>query len=150
MNDPLADTIRLLSGVPFLAPLDADELRLIFALGTERHLPARTVLGHGGERNDSVWVLLDGQIEIESPIAAGVSVVTAPQVWGVASLVAPFAPTGTASTKTECRMLQLKATDVRRLAEQNPRLGSKIYLGLATHVFRRLRELTQAAQRRPS
>jgi CRP-like cAMP-binding protein len=76
--------------------------------------------------------------------------VTAPQVWGVASLVAPFAPTGTASTKTECRMLQLKATDVRQLAEQNPRLGSKIYLGLATHVFRRLRDLTHTAQRRPS
>jgi CRP-like cAMP-binding protein len=150
VNDPLADTIRLLSGIPFLSSLNADELRLIFALGTERNLPPGTVLGHGGERNDSVWVLLDGQIEVASPIASAISVVTAPQVWGVASLVAPFAPTGTAVTRTECRMLQLRAADVRQLAEQNPRLGSQIYHGLATHVFRRLRELTKDAQRRPS
>jgi CRP-like cAMP-binding protein len=148
MNGPLSDMIRLMSGVPFLASLGAAELRLIFALGTERHLPPGTLLGRGGERNDSVWILLGGQIEVASPLSGTVAVVNAPQVWGVASLVAPFTPTGSAITKTECRMLQVNAADIRQLAEQNPRLGSQIYLGLATHVFRRLRELSADAQRR--
>lgn len=148
MPDNATDTMTLLARVPFFRAVTADELRLIFAVGTERHLAPGTVLGHGGQRLDVLWVILDGQVAVTSPLMGSVSTVTGPQVWGVASLVEPFTPNGTAATVTECRMLQLNAADVRLLAQQNPRLGTEIYLALATHVFRRLRELTRGARER--
>lgn len=144
----LSSTIALLAAVPLFKHLAPDELRLIFAVGVERSLPPRTMLGRGGERIDALWVILSGQVDVTSPLTNAVSTITAPQIWGAASLVSPFQPNGSAVTRTECRMLQLNAPDVRALAEQNPRLGAQLYHALATHVFRRLRDLTAAAQRR--
>ena len=147
LHGPPADALALLQRVPVFERLAPDQLRLLFAIGMERHLAPGTVLGHGGEPLDVVWVILDGEVDIDSPLMRGTSTIVGPESWGMASLVPPFTPNGTAVAATECRALLLPSADVRQLIEQSPRLGVDLYLALSTNLFRRIRVLTQAADR---
>jgi CRP-like cAMP-binding protein len=147
LHGPPPDALALLQQVPVFERLAPDQLRLLFAIGVERHLPAGTLLGRGGEPLDVIWVILDGVVEIDSPLTRGSTSLVGPESWGTASLVPPFTPNGTAVTATECRMLLLRSADVRQLIEQSPRLGVDLYLALSTNVFRRIRVLTHAADR---
>lgn len=147
LHSPPPDALSLMQQVPVLEHLQPDQLRLLFAIGVERHLAPGTLLGRGGEPLDVLWIILEGEVEIDSPLTRGSSIISGPESWGTASLVAPFTPNGTAVTVTECRALLLRAEDVRRLIEQSPRLGVDLYLALSTNVFRRIRVLTDAADR---
>ncbi|MGE3855926.1 MAG: cyclic nucleotide-binding domain-containing protein [Dehalococcoidia bacterium] len=147
LHSPPADALSLLQRVPVLEHLQPDQLRLLFAIGVERHLAPGTLLGRGGEPLDVLWIILEGEVEIDSPLTRGSSIIAGPESWGTASLVPPHTPNGTAVTVTECRALLLRAEDVRALIEQSPRLGVDLYLALSTNVFRRIRVLTDAAGR---
>jgi CRP-like cAMP-binding protein len=137
--------VALMRRAPLLDHLQPDQLRLLYAIGVERRLPPRTVLGYGGKVIESMWVILEGEIEIDSPLTRGATTLRGPETWGSASLVPPFMPNGTAVTVTDCRMVQIDSSDIRALIEQSPRLGVDLYLALSTNVFRRIRILTNAA-----
>lgn len=141
------DAIGLMRRAPLLDHLQPDQLRLLYALGMERQLSKGTVLGYGGRVLESVWVILEGEVEIDTPLSRGASILQGPETWGTASLVPPFKPNGTAVTRTACRVVQIGSADIRTLIEQSPRLGVDLYLALATNVFRRIRILTNAAAR---
>src|SRR5690606_11579522 len=102
------DAITLMREIPLFRQLELAELHLLFAIGSERGVPKGTTLGVGGRHLDTLWVLLEGRVAVNSPLnRMGTSRLEGPAVWGSSALVDPFHSIGTAVTDTDCRMVAI-------------------------------------------
>jgi len=137
-----ADAITLMKDIPLFRDLGEGELNLLWAMGQEVGMPADRSLSAVGKEPQAFWILLEGSVAVRSAMSGREpSIVQAPEVWGVASLVPPYRSPGAAVTVTNCRLVRLESADVRQLADTNPRLGTRLYQAIAAHIFRRVREL---------
>ena len=136
------DAITLMKDIPLFHELGEGELNLLWAMGQEIGMPPDRSLAPAGEEPQAFWIILEGAVAVRSAMAGREpSIINAPQVWGIASLVPPYRSPGTAVTVTQCRLVRLDAASVRQLADTNPRLGTRLYQAIAAHIFRRVREL---------
>lgn len=136
------DAIALMKQIPLFRELGQGELNLLWAMGQELGMPADRSLAPVGDEPQAFWIILEGSIAVRSAmVGREPSIVHAPEVWGVASLVPPYRSPGNAVTTTACRLVRLEAAGVRQLADTNPRFGTRLYQAIAAHVLRRLREL---------
>jgi len=141
------EAINVLRETPLFRDFSLGELHLCYAIGVEQGLPPGRLLGLGGELLESMWVLLEGRLEIHSPLAGGrISYASGPFVWGVSALVAPGRPHATAVTASECRLLEIPAEGLRRLCDDNPRFGRRMFEAVAVHVLGRLNTFIEEAR----
>ena len=140
------DALELMKQIPLFRQLGEAELTLLWAMGQETGVPAGYALEVPPGEPPLLWIILDGRADITFAfprIEDGHSTMFGPEIWGASSLVPPFTSPGRAVTGTPCRVLKMGAQELRTLAEQNPRLGMRLYEELATHFSRRFRGLLE-------
>ncbi|XID90215.1 HEAT repeat domain-containing protein [Paenibacillaceae bacterium WGS1546] len=137
-----------LKKVPFFADLSLEELGLIAGAAEERTFADGAQLLQRGERNEAMYVVVSGNVELSSVSAAGwdatLGVLGPGDVCGAASALDGSPSTVTAQAFFgEVRVLALQEREVTRLVRLYPEIG----LGLLRASLARVRTLEEMMMR---
>jgi CRP-like cAMP-binding protein len=132
-----------LRGVPIFEELDDEELDLVVALGVEREHAEGDILFHEGESTTSMFLVLEGAVEIQTKISEGlqktIATARAGKVFGVVSLVDEGERPTTARVAEPTRTLGFERAQFVELGERHPLTVQKIVLNLAVDLAESMR-----------
>ncbi|MCR2802455.1 cyclic nucleotide-binding domain-containing protein [Paenibacillus soyae] len=140
--------VVFLKQVPYFADLSLEELGLIANVASEENVSDEEALLRRGEPHSSMYVIVDGNIELTSVSAAGwegtIGVLGPGDVCGVTSALDGTPSTVTAqSLLGDTKVLRLSGDDVSRLVRLYPEIG----IGLLRASFARIRLLEEMMMR---
>lgn len=114
-----------LSKLPLLADLDPVTLSRLAGMMHPTSLPARYTVIRRGEPADALYVILEGQVEVDLP--HGVVDLGAGDFFGEQALLSGTdRRNATVSTISECRLLSLNAADFHQIVDQTPQLHDRL------------------------
>jgi CRP-like cAMP-binding protein len=136
---------ELLRRYPFFAGLTDEELMAIAKIAGEESYPAGAVIFREGEMAARLYVLTSGSVELiyEIPTTTGVTTsfvgsIAAGEPFGLSAFNEPYLLTATARADTPARVIEIKAADLRVLAENNCHLGYNVMKQIARALAERL------------
>jgi len=132
--------IELLRTVPLFASLKKKEINFLAEIAREVEYPANTVLFHEGDFGDSLYIIIDGQLEavkaLGSPEEHLLRVCPAGEYVGEMCF---FNPSGvrsaTVRTLTLVKLLELKRDDFEALLLRRPSVAYAIAQGLTQRML---------------
>ncbi len=117
-------TWSLMSRIPLLAELDANEVAEIMPLFHAHNLPANMEVIERGSKGAAVYFIASGKVEM---VADDFSHVYATgDFFGIVAVLENDVNHGTFRTVTRCRLLKLYREDFRRLEHVNPEVAKHI------------------------
>ncbi len=124
----MLDKVIFLKQVAFFSDLSVDELGLIAGIAEERTVPEGEHLLAIGQSNDTIYVIVDGRVELEGVSAAGIpgtiGVLGPKEVFGETSSLDDTPSNVTASALLgDVRVLAMRGEDVSRLIRIHPEIG---------------------------
>jgi CRP-like cAMP-binding protein len=140
---PPANLVQTLSHLPWFSDLGPCQLERLACIASLQRLDAGDILFKEGEREDSLYVLLDGQIllEIEVPTRGRVAFYTAEMLdiigW---SSMTPIARQRTAQARAtkNCLLLGFNSKLLGQLCEEDHEIGYLVMRRVANVVANRL------------
>lgn len=116
-----------------------DALAAAFAdRGAVRSFRRNTYLFHEGDPAAELYLLHDGQIEIDSTSSAGnrrlVTTLTPPRVFGELAVLGDIERTASALALTDVRVSALRASEFLAVVESDKTVGRSLLRSLARHV----------------
>ena len=130
--------IRHLQRVPLFSGFDENELRRVADLSRIVEAPQGTVVTQIGEPGDSFFVIIDGTVEVRTPVGAA-SQLHPGDFFGEMSLLDGEPRSATIVATTDLRLLIVDRIHFWRLLEETPDLIRRIL----TILSRRVRRLEQ-------
>jgi CRP/FNR family cyclic AMP-dependent transcriptional regulator len=135
---------ELLTDVPLLRALDADERAVLAAQAEERAWPARTRIFSRGDPGDSFYVVSQGQVEISVESTTGerrvLGTAGAGEFFGELSLLDGGARSADAIALEDTRAVEIDRADLTELFRVHPGAA----LDVLTVTGKRLRETNRA------
>jgi voltage-gated potassium channel len=117
-------TWRAVASLPLFDHLDASRIAEIASLLKPQAVPAGTVIVRKGDRADSMFFIMAGQVEVE--ILPHPVILEAGQHFGEIALIRRTQRTATVLAVTECRLLALGVADFQRLLDVHPDIRERI------------------------
>ena len=117
-------TWRAVAALPLFAHLDASRIAEIASLLKAQAVPAGTVIVRKGDRADSMFFIMAGQVEVE--ILPHPVILEAGQHFGEIALIRRTQRTATVLAVTECRLLALGVADFQRLLDVHSDIRERI------------------------
>lgn len=117
-------TWRAVAALPLFAHLDASRIAEIASLLKAQAVPAGTVIVRKGDRADSMFFIMAGQVEVE--ILPNPVILEPGQHFGEIALIRRTQRTATVLAVTECRLLALGVADFQRLLDVHPDIRERI------------------------
>jgi CRP/FNR family transcriptional regulator, cyclic AMP receptor protein len=127
-----------LQRVPIFSGFSEDELRRVAELSRIVEAPVGTVITQIGEPGDSFFVIIDGMVEVRTPVGAG-SQLRPGDFFGEMSLLDGEPRSATIVATTALRLLIVDRFHFWRLLDETPDLTRRIL----TILSRRVRHLEQ-------
>jgi CRP-like cAMP-binding protein/rubredoxin len=163
--DPLlvGATLKSLAGAPTSAPAPAtrpleamlagqvlkgltdEQKQRMRALGCEESYAANTVICTEGAESRKLYLVVEGQVAVESELGGRmrvpISVVSPGEAFGWSALVPPYRLTATDVAMTRTRVLAIEREALLALMRADPALGLTIMQNVASIIASRLRNL---------
>lgn len=117
----------MLSRVPLFSKLDAESITRIANLLRAREVPPNVVITHAGDRSDSMYFILSGEVAVTMP--TGRTTLSEGDFFGEIGLLRDAVRSATVTTRTPCRLMLLEVSAFHRLLEQSPELRREIEEG---------------------
>lgn len=117
-------TWRAVASLPLFAQLDASGIAEIASLLKPQIVPAGAVIVRRGDRAESMFFIMAGEVEVEitpQPVVLGTG-----QYFGEIALLNRTDRTATVSAVTNCRLLALEVSDFQRLLRVHPAIREHI------------------------
>jgi CRP/FNR family cyclic AMP-dependent transcriptional regulator len=147
---------ELLRRYPFFALLDEQQLAAVAMIAQEKSYPKGALLVKENTNATCLALLIEGDVDLiysgggEGAISNALVGSIAPgEPYGVSSLIEPYRYTATAKATVPVKVLELDGLVLRRMVEEDPKLGHIIMRNVAIAVLERLRytQLELAAAR---
>ena len=132
-----------------LGILDDTDVSWLAAAGTLRSIGSGTVIIQRGVPMDSVFILIDGQLQVYSGTVE-IARLSAGEIVGEISFVDAHPPSASVKAAVESRVLAVPKPALYAKLEKDLGFASRFYLSVATFLAERLRAATNrmtAAQR---
>ncbi len=135
--------------------LDDREIEEVLDRTTPRQFPAGTEIIREGEPGDSMFIMIDGEVEITKQLTLVLDEDTPKErvmirlraedgvYFGEMSLLENAPRSATVTASTDCRLLELGQEDFLDLVCQDNAMGVKLLLRLAQFLSRHLRKTNQ-------
>lgn len=133
---------------PFFGAFDEQTLKAVAMLADEEALGDGQLVYESGEPAGTAFLLADGCVEtylvVEDPDTPGrhkkfyLGDVNPGELFGISALVEPYQHTTTTRVSGRARVIHLNAEGLRRLAEENPRMGFLLMQQVAKSALERL------------
>lgn len=140
----LADDITLLSQVPLFAHLASDHLRLLAFSAIRLELPAGRLLFRAETKALSGFVIMVGEIELSRHRGEETEILgrCGPGVLlGEVALLVETRRSATATAVTDCEVIEIDRTLMRRMLTEYPEVASQIYGQIRDRVAETVEEL---------
>jgi CRP/FNR family cyclic AMP-dependent transcriptional regulator len=134
--------------------LTGEQIGKILKISRQVTFPEGEVIMREGEEGDTMYVIMEGAVEVVKSLVIGDPDEDADEknkvftrldasvhaVFGEIALLETMKRTATIKTMTKCRFYDIKRDNFMRLAETDHELGYRIFLNLARIVSARLRK----------
>ena len=115
---------KLVSKVPFFRDMDVTNIGDIVSLLTPKTVPPNYAVIKLGEQADGMYFIISGQLEVE--LSTEAVILEAGQFFGEMGIINDSPRTATIVSITECKLLELKADDLRHMMAAHPELKVKM------------------------
>ena len=115
---------KLVSKVPFFRDMDVTNIGDIVSLLTPKTVPPNYAVIKLGEKADGMYFIISGQLEVE--LSTEAVILEAGQFFGEMGIINDSPRTATIVSITECKLLELKADDLRHMMSSHPELKVKM------------------------
>ena len=125
-------TWRLVAKVPLFADLNAAQIAEIAGLLTPLVVPPRHAVVRLGEKADSMFFIISGDVEVEippDPIVLGPGA-----FFGEIGIIKDSVRMSDVISLTECQLLELTSENFWKLIEDHPQLGERVKEEMSTHL----------------
>ena len=139
---------ELLRRYRFFGSLDDAQLRAIAMNTTEESFKRGAILFEEGKTAKALYLLLSGSVDLSFHLDQGdapksqrelpVGEINTGEVFGVSALVEPHVLTATARAAQDGSLLKIDGPALRRLLEEDPRVGHKVMCHVAGVLAERL------------
>jgi len=121
--------------------LTDDELRLVVAIGEQRHVPAGGRLADAGSRGQTLFVIMQGKIHLLShpPAEAVVRTARAGETVPLATIIDPPVLVTSVVAGTDCEVFAIPRQPLIDLLEMYPPMGFQVYRAVARAFEHRYR-----------
>jgi CRP/FNR family transcriptional regulator len=139
--------VALLRRVPLFSELSKRDLEQIASVAVPRSYPKGVRVFHEGDHSDACYIVRGGDLRVtrEHPDGRAIALATLGpgDIFGELAMLDGEARSASVEALSECELLALPATDVRRLL----RTSSEITVKLVVALTRRLREANERIAR---
>ena len=115
---------KLVSKVPFFRDMDVTNIGDIVSLLTPKTVPPNYAVIKLGEKADGMYFIISGQLEVE--LSTEAVILEAGQFFGEMGIINDSPRTATIVSITECKLLELKADNLRHMMASHPELKAKM------------------------
>lgn len=124
--------------------LDDEELSLVEAITEPQQVTAGEIICKQGKREECMYIVEDGAVAIVLEVGPmsyrQVQAACNFESFGWSSLVEPYVCTASVRATEKTSLLSLNADNLRKLCQERPDIGCKIYHSVAQVVAKRLRQ----------
>ncbi len=126
--------------------LDDSQLNLVLLHSSVQSFPEGSQVFRQGDGADTLYVLIEGAIELSVKTGEKVDFLTSRvekegALFGMPSLIEPFRYNVTATPLKPSKVLVMDAVHIRKCMEEDPKLGRDVMKKLAFIYFNRLNEI---------
>jgi CRP-like cAMP-binding protein len=133
---------ELLRRYPYFANVSEESLRHVAMISDEQSIPSGTVFFREGDRAESLYIVTEGEVDIDYTLGSGerrtVDTVVSGELVMWSALVAPYRSTATATARTETKLIAIHAEKLRALCEKEHELGYRLLLSVTKLLATRL------------
>jgi CRP-like cAMP-binding protein len=145
----LENDLRELGRIPLFAAMEYEALRLIAFAGEARILRAGDVVFHKGDISDGGYVLLNGLLELESPLATGAPrAIVPPMLVGEMALLTETERPGTLIARSPSSVLRITRDLFQRVLREFPRSARQTRDFVESRLADYMRDITETGERR--
>ena len=141
------ESVELLAKVPLFAELSPDELRRIADVAIPRTFPKGVRVFHEGDTSDACYIVRDGDLRVTREHSDGRAIALATlgpgDFFGELAMLDGGTRSASVETITDCELLGLPASDVRRVIAMHGDIAAKLIVA----ITRRLRETNERVAR---
>jgi CRP-like cAMP-binding protein len=133
---------ELLRRYPYFANVSEESLRHVAMISDEQSIPSGTVFFREGDRAESLYIVTEGEVDIDYTLGSGerrtVDTVVSGELVMWSALVAPYRSTATATARKETKLIAIHAEKLRALCEKEHELGYRLLLSVTKLLATRL------------
>jgi CRP/FNR family transcriptional regulator len=141
------ESLHLIGRVPLFAELSRDELERIAAVAIPRSFPKGVRVFHEGDHSDACYVVRAGDLRVTREHSDGRAIALATlgpgDIFGELAMLDGGTRSASIETLSDCELLGLPATDVRRVIADHGDIAAKLIVA----ITRRLRETNERVAR---
>jgi CRP-like cAMP-binding protein len=127
---------------PYFANVSDHALKEVAMISDEVTAPAGRVLFTEGDRAENLYILVEGEFDLQYTLSSGerrtVDTLVAGDLIVWSALVEPYRCTATGTTRTACRLISIQGQKLRALCETDHDLGYRMLISLTTLLASRL------------
>ncbi len=138
--------LAVVSSSPLFDMLSNKELEEVASVSKPLHFDAGQVVFEEGELGDSLYVIVNGDVEVVQRIGTRAQVIaelSPPEFFGEMSLIDKEYRSATVRAKSEAELLKISSEDLTSFRQQNPAGFTMIVLNIARVLSARLRVANQ-------
>jgi CRP-like cAMP-binding protein len=133
---------EILRRYPYFAHVGEESLRDVAMISDEQVVPAGKVLFQEGDKADYLYIITDGEIDIQYTLGSGeqrtVDTAVAGELIMWSALVEPYRSTAVGTTRKDTKLVAISAEKLRQLCERDYNLGYRMVLSLVKMLATRL------------
>ncbi len=140
---------RVLKKCEVFSALRDAELEQVASLAQEKQYEAGMTIFEGGDSADELLVLQEGKVALQMTLlkehgqmsrSVSIDIVSTNEIVGWSAIVEPYTYTFTAVCLQKIKALSISGHQLRRLLQDDPRIGYEVLKGLIKVVASRLQE----------
>jgi CRP-like cAMP-binding protein len=133
---------EILRRYPYFANVRDESLRKIAMISEEEFIPAGRVIFREGDKADHLYIILQGEVDIQYTLGSGeqrtVDTVVAGELIMWSALVEPYRSTALGTTRQDTKLVAIDAKQLREYCEQDHDLGYRMLLSVLKLLATRL------------
>jgi CRP/FNR family transcriptional regulator, cyclic AMP receptor protein len=144
---PAEEALQLISRVPLFEELSHEELERIADVAIPRAFPKGVRVFHEGDHSDACYIVRRGDLRVTREHSDGRAIALATlgpgDIFGELAMLDGGTRSASVETLSDCELLGLPATDVRRVIADHGDIAAKLIIA----ITRRLRETNERVAR---
>jgi len=133
---------EILRRYPYFAAAQDDGLRTLAMMSDEVSVPADTVMYREGDKADKLYILVDGEVDIQYTLGSGelrtVDTLVPGELLMWSALVEPYKSTAVVTTRQPAKLIAIDAEKLRAYCQQDHRVAYEMLLQLTKMLATRL------------
>ena len=133
---------ELLRRYPYFADVSEESLRNVAMISVEENVPAGTVIFHEGDKAENLYILVEGEVDIDYTLGSGelrtVDTLVAGELIMWSALVEPFKSTAIGTVRKDSKIIAIDGEKLRDLSEADHDLGYRMLICLTKLLAARL------------